>query len=201
MGEALDGWEDLVAPSKSGGDSISMLAKVKVDGLTWLDISFSKSLTTRFSHPTACRARAGVGENRGKIRIWFDADGPTRVRQMGKLGFMRMVLPAPSWFEPGVREKAPVAFEEVGDGSITLAIPPTRPARPAPPKPAAAPSGGGANEPVDVAETLSGHDVRKLAGGRWQIDGDVCLPTAVVAMVNKRRARSGLPAVRETQLV
>jgi hypothetical protein len=199
MGEVLAGWEELAFPVGKGlprGDSVSMTAKVKVDGYTWLDICFSKSLAERFGKPTQCRVRAGVGENVGKVRIWFDADGPTRVTQMGKLGFMRVILPAPSWFEAGVREKVALTFGDDFDGAITLNLSPSRPKKPEPVR-----AGGGANEPVDVAQTLVGRDVRKLAGGRWQIDGDAYAPEAVLLMVNKQRAKGALGPVRVTQLV
>lgn len=109
-------------------------------------------------------------------------------------GVLVVALPMAAWGAPSTRKT---------DGPTDLPAPKAAAPAPAPkaalkaaaqPTPAPAPAAETA-KPLDPVEYLSakGHQVWRLAGGRFGLDGETVMPPVILEAVNKHRAKAELP--------
>ncbi|HEY3694092.1 hypothetical protein [Phenylobacterium sp.] len=221
-------WTKLAPIAKTTGRPMASATIVVLkDGVPKISLILSASLKDEFGDPTRADVLAGEGEYADCVRLEFRPDGDFDVRGFVH-GGARIFLPVPDGLPRRACANAPCAVVEkqvrnhdvlIAAGqpaefdSVVLRLPvedwtrvappANRGTAPAPPPPApTGPPKVGNGAPLDVAEYLTGKGVKcaRLAGERFQLNGEVVQFGAVLKAVNDHRAGAGLDPLARTQV-
>lgn len=192
-------WTPL-APLPKGGKAMCSATITQNKAGLKLVLFLADTLAEQLGDPDCAAVEAGDGEHAGMLRLTFPTNGPFGVKGFLR-GGLRISLPVFEALPQRPRTNAPCSVISSSKDEIVLGLPletwqvepdGLRPSPAPPASPAAHKPPGGTK--LDVVEYLKskGEKVERLAGGRFQRDGEVVGLSALLLVVNSYRRRADL---------
>lgn len=185
---------------------------VNKDGVPKVSLVFSASIHEEYGERTRVDISAGGGEHKGSLLIEFTPAGDFEIKLFGK-GGGRVFVPIGEGVPGKPASNQPCVLGERTADSLVVKLPVaewdreinarvrTDRATPARPPSAAAPKVGN-GKALDVVDYLTGKGVRiaRLAGNRFQLNGETVLIGQVLKAVNDHRRAADLDPLAATQV-
>lgn len=207
-------WTKLTPIVKTTGRAMASASiVVNKDGIPKVSLILSATLTEEFGTPTKADVSAGEGDNLGAVLLEFHKGGAFDVKRFVH-GGSRIFLPVPEGLpdKPAANVACTLgersAPSKSDGGNIVIRLPtdawaqaiasrlsPARAHQPEPPPKA----NGGA---LDMVEYLKGKGVKieRLAGGRFQMNGETIGTGTVLRIVNDHRKQADLDPLALVQV-
>jgi len=206
-------WTKLAPIVKTTGRPMASASiVVNKDGVPKVSLILSASLKDEFGAPTKADVSAGEGENEGALLLEFTPKGAFDLKNFVH-GGARVFVPISAGVPDKPAKNEPCTLGERTKSSVVVILPVAAwkrgiaerlapPARTPPPIQSAAtpakPNGG----PLDMVEYLKGKGVKieRLAGGRFQMNGETIGAGTVLRIVNDHRKQADLDPLALSQV-
>ena len=187
---------------------ISVSVRQDKHGVISARISIADTFLTDITTLENCDVMFGSEEYEGQVRFAFHKDGAFSIKN-GPGGGRMVTLPNFEGLPKKPWANLPCKLVSHGKGEFVFKLPIeewTRASTPLLPAPTVAsvvkaPVRTEAQN-IDAVEYLTkkGHKIHKMAGGRWQLDGDTVTTAVIVEIINEKRVRQQLPKITERDL-